>query len=760
MVEKSFKSRIIHKHDIAENWEKATSFIPLQGEIIVYDIDENYNYERIKIGDGVTNVNDLPFADSAVNEKIDAVGALVGDTSVADQINEALLNNQADWAQNDESAIDYIKNRTHYEEVNTFMNTRTITLDNGGGWMNITEIDADFANALIEKWADAKYEDSIRGVLTPFEGPSNDYWVHLKKDNDNYGAAIVSLRKYDDGTLLIGNDNGSWNSVTISLPQEETVIHHLNPKYIKDMYYETEPVRTEVVPETTVEFNDNFIEEAIDITLIEGTTYFVNWNDMKYECVCYNYEGALVIGNNECWGGSGGNGEPFLVSNYDGLTAINIYESGTYTISISTLETEIHHVPTKYIKDMYYDNGTTITELVPSQTISGFALMNDPMHGVPDPFELLLVKGNTYIVNWDGTEYELKCEYLQGMPAIGNLEFLNDNFDGIPFLVAGNGNFSTILTTSTAESHTISITEIYHDLKQIDIKYLPIMEEAYETVFERNGIVSGSYTTSFNKCIIGMAKVTIDNVSEKVEFVATDGYESWLETDNWFIATYPERIYFEFPDEEEHSVKIEVPKQVVKEEHLPDSVKAIPDWNQNDETAADYIKNRTHYEIPEIWTEVALLDDTWGSRATYKLASTPIEWAENNSYKIRIDNTIYTFEGMERFAGSNATANEDVYYIGADYRPLNTSMGFSEYPFCLLTTDFTNIYAVFEDGTTNHTVEFFESAATIHKLDPKFIPWPDENDALELVAELAEVDPVAAADGSIYTDKNGVIYAL
>lgn len=61
MAEKNIKARIIHKHDTAENWAKATSFIPKQGEIIVYDIDADYSYERFKIGDGVQNVNALPF---------------------------------------------------------------------------------------------------------------------------------------------------------------------------------------------------------------------------------------------------------------------------------------------------------------------------------------------------------------------------------------------------------------------------------------------------------------------------------------------------------------------------------------------------------------------------------------------------------------------------------------------------------------------------------------------------------------------------
>lgn len=62
MAEKNIASRIVHKHDTEANWIKATNFIPKQGEIIIYDIDSAYSYERFKIGDGVTNVNYLPFS--------------------------------------------------------------------------------------------------------------------------------------------------------------------------------------------------------------------------------------------------------------------------------------------------------------------------------------------------------------------------------------------------------------------------------------------------------------------------------------------------------------------------------------------------------------------------------------------------------------------------------------------------------------------------------------------------------------------------
>jgi hypothetical protein len=61
MAVKNVNSRIVHKHGTAENWAKAINFVPMAGELIIYDIDENFNFPRVKIGDGQQNVNDLPF---------------------------------------------------------------------------------------------------------------------------------------------------------------------------------------------------------------------------------------------------------------------------------------------------------------------------------------------------------------------------------------------------------------------------------------------------------------------------------------------------------------------------------------------------------------------------------------------------------------------------------------------------------------------------------------------------------------------------
>ena len=74
MAEKNFNARIVHKHDTEANWNKATSFIPKQGELIVYLPDSIYTYSRIKIGDGATTVVNLPFINEAItNSEIDEI---------------------------------------------------------------------------------------------------------------------------------------------------------------------------------------------------------------------------------------------------------------------------------------------------------------------------------------------------------------------------------------------------------------------------------------------------------------------------------------------------------------------------------------------------------------------------------------------------------------------------------------------------------------------------------------------------------------
>lgn len=74
-------TKIINKHDTEANWNSRPSFIPDKSEIIVYDKDDNYNYPRVKIGDGVTTVVALPFI---VNAAVQDIGSLTIDLNNAE----------------------------------------------------------------------------------------------------------------------------------------------------------------------------------------------------------------------------------------------------------------------------------------------------------------------------------------------------------------------------------------------------------------------------------------------------------------------------------------------------------------------------------------------------------------------------------------------------------------------------------------------------------------------------------------------------
>ena len=74
-------TKIINKHDTEANWNSRSSFIPDKSEIIVYDKDDNYNYPRVKIGDGVTTVVALPFI---VNAAVQDIGSLTIDLNNAE----------------------------------------------------------------------------------------------------------------------------------------------------------------------------------------------------------------------------------------------------------------------------------------------------------------------------------------------------------------------------------------------------------------------------------------------------------------------------------------------------------------------------------------------------------------------------------------------------------------------------------------------------------------------------------------------------
>mgnify|MGYP006957401210 CR=1 FL=1 len=104
--------RYVLKNDTEENWRKAVNFIPKKGEPIIYNKDSNHTYSRIKIGDGSTKVNDLPFTD------IDNVAKLNEDNIFTEKntFNKGLKVSSEQILQIGEATIEYPET---YVQINT-----------------------------------------------------------------------------------------------------------------------------------------------------------------------------------------------------------------------------------------------------------------------------------------------------------------------------------------------------------------------------------------------------------------------------------------------------------------------------------------------------------------------------------------------------------------------------------------------------------------------------------------------------------------
>lgn len=146
------------------------------------------------------------------------------------------------------------------------------------------------------------------------------------------------------------------------------------------------------------------------------------------------------------------------------------------------------------------------------------------------------------------------------------------------------------------------------------------------------------------------------------------------------------------------------------------------DWSQNDPTAPDYIKNRTHYE-EEVTEEVTLQFDVFYPAGTVRDLGKKLKTAK------------FLVDGVECVWVRTATTVPDVPF------PCWISDGVTEYK---ITTLYNNQMALaFASDSPNKgesaSATYLSTAVHVHKLDPKYLP--DEvaaRDPLLLNADSAE----------------------
>ena len=111
-----------------------------------------------------------------------------------------------------------------------------------------------------------------------------------------------------------------------------------------------------------------------------------------------------------------------------------------------------------YMPEGYPKKSVQTTTLMEEQELAFTLSDGFYMASITNAFEI--VKGQTYIVKWDGTEYECVCFDFSSHPVLGNLSIMGAGGDtGEPFIYAYNtslhsGQFTTL---DTSASHTISV---------------------------------------------------------------------------------------------------------------------------------------------------------------------------------------------------------------------------------------------------------------------------------------------------------------
>ena len=266
---------------------------------------------------------------------------------------------QSDWNQNDATQSDYVKNRPFYtgDPVETVLvEESTVAFTDSGEGFYLAEFKTTFVPTVGEtykvSWDGLVYESiclEFRNILVIGN-------LSIVGGGSDTGEPFLFIQENSFEFSIATADTAS--SHTISISSIVTPVVKIDPKYIRDMYYTSDPVETVFIEERTVAFADTGegrYAAQFESTFVPtvGETYKVSWDGTVYECTCaYSHDG-LLIGNLSIVGGGSDTGEPFVMGGFNGRGA-GIYTADTsasHTFSISGWTTQVVKIDEKYLPD-------------------------------------------------------------------------------------------------------------------------------------------------------------------------------------------------------------------------------------------------------------------------------------------------------------------------------------------------------------------------------------------------------------------------
>ena len=468
--QKNIKARHQQKIDTEANWNKAVNFIPLKGEIIIYEQDNVYPYERIKIGDGTTTVTNLPFV-----------------------IDEALAQAKQSGTFDGKSAYEFAQEGGFTGTEEEF--AKKLAFDPAVFYVTINESDDGFiADKTLEQVTkaleDGKYVYTklsfMDNLLIPFMGIEDDYAVFMT----SIGLIAVQLFLGPEGDVqfvqtspeeqLDGVKISNPNSLTINVikPESEETIEYdgeqqrditiVSPEAIEyaltnvieqakvfadwdnisNKPFETIKGET-VLPLTDVEYiaPPNNIDYTVDLPkfdIIKDKTYQITFNGKNYNCVGQQYPESDFIFLGNLHAGIPSlldTGEPFIIiQNPNKQIVIKIersLEATTTEITVGVKKLgEIKYLNNKYLDFLQGENSFNtifpLTELALDEDDVTYNI-TESLSLLKETFYNITINGNSYTCQ--STEFDADGISLL---ALGNLAFINDKLfenTGEPFIL-------------------------------------------------------------------------------------------------------------------------------------------------------------------------------------------------------------------------------------------------------------------------------------------------------------------------------------
>lgn len=234
MAEKKIYGRLVQKHDTQANWEKATGFIPMAGEIIIYDIDATHTHERVKVGDGKTLVSALPFVGDNKVDKVSGKDLSTNDYTTAEKNKLAGIDGGANKTVVDTELSESSTNPVQNKVVNTAINNLSALIGdtkvseqiaaaqiihvgpnrptdpNIKVWINTAKEGAGIIPVMPRVSTISLPKTSWTGISSPYSQVVviNTVTTDTKIELNPTATQIVSLQN-DDIALMAENDNGT-----------------------------------------------------------------------------------------------------------------------------------------------------------------------------------------------------------------------------------------------------------------------------------------------------------------------------------------------------------------------------------------------------------------------------------------------------------------------------------------------------------------------------------------------------------------------